>query len=190
MQPDLVFKAETHQYFYQGVELPSVTGILKDMGLIDTQWFTDSSRTRGSYVHTAIRYHIENTLDLSTIDPALMPYYDAFLKFEADSNFKTEEAERPFVSETYRFAGTPDIIGCLNGHNAIVDIKTGAPQPWTALQLAGYEILAKHPSMERFSLQLTDDGKYKLTHHKDRSDRGVFLAALAVYNWKHNNGRK
>ena len=186
----ITFNAEKHEYRHNGVLFPSVTQILADMGLIDTAWFTEYSRERGTLVHRIIHWHLAGDLDEDSIDPALRPYYDAFLKFEADSNFKTEEAERPFVSETYRFAGTPDIIGCLNGHNAIVDIKTGAPQPWTALQLAGYEILVKHPSMERFSLQLTDDGKYKLTHHKDRSDRGVFLAALAVYNWKHNNGRK
>ncbi|MFA6290153.1 MAG: hypothetical protein WC637_00150 [Victivallales bacterium] len=181
------FDAEKHEYRCNGVLYPSVTQILADMGLIDTSWFTEYSRERGTLVHRIIQWHLAGDLDEESIDPALRPYFDAFIRFQEESKFVAEEVEKPFASVTCRFAGTPDLIGCLNGHNAIVDIKTGAPQPWTALQLAGYEILVKHPSMERFSLQLTDEGKYKLTHHKDRQDRGVFLAALAVYYWKKNN---
>jgi len=181
------FDEAAHSYTVNGVRYSSVTEILAEMGLIDTTWFTEYGRDRGKLVHRIIQWHLAGELDEDSIDPALRPYFDAFLKFEADSKFVAEVVERPFASETYRFAGTPDLIGCLNGHNAIIDIKTGAPQPWTALQLAGYEVLVKHPSMERFSLQLTDEGKYKLTHHKDRADRGVFLSALALHLWKRNN---
>ena len=185
----LNFDEATHTYTVNGADCPSVTQILSDMGFIDTAWFTEYCRERGKLVHRIIHWHLAGELDEDSIDPALRPYYDAFLKFEAEAEIGIEAVEKPFASETLRFAGTPDIIGCLNGHNAIIDIKTGAPQPWTALQLAGYEILVKHPSMERFSLQLTDEGKYKLTHHKDRQDRHIFLAALACFQWQRNNGK-
>ena len=35
------FRPETHQYFVEGVEYPSVTSMLKDAGLVDDRWFTD-----------------------------------------------------------------------------------------------------------------------------------------------------
>jgi len=188
------FDKATHIYTVNGVLYPSVTQILSDMGLIDTTWFTEYGRNRGTLIHRIIQWYLAGEVDEDSIDPALRPYFDAFLKFEVDSKFVAEEVERPFASETYRFAGTPDLIGCLNGHNAIIDIKSGTPQPWAALQLAGYEILRNEGIRDggmlrckRFSLQLTDDGTYKLIPFTDRADRGVFLAALAVYNWKKNN---
>jgi hypothetical protein len=91
------------------------------------------------------------------------------------------------ASETQRFAGTVDHIGHLNGYPCLIDTKTGAMTPATALQLAGYEVLVQHPGIRRFGLQLMDTGKYRLTEFKDRGDRGVFLAALACYYWKANN---
>jgi hypothetical protein len=184
------FDPENHIYTLNGVKLPSVTQILHAEGFIDTTWFTEYGRERGRYVHDIIHWYLTDELDDESIDPVLQPYFDAWLKFEADSGFRSEVVEKPFASETYRFAGTPDHIGCLNGHNVILDVKTGQLQPWVSLQLAAYEILVKHPSLERFSLHLTDDGKYRLTKHTDRQDRGIFLAALACYWWKRNNGRK
>ena len=182
----LTFDPEKHEYRYKGARLPSVTEILLDMGLIDSTWFTEEGRNRGKLVHRIIHWHILGELDEDSIDPDLRGYFDAFLNFQNDSKLEIESAERPLFHETYRFAGTPDIIGCLNGHNAVIDIKSGAVSGWVALQLSGYEILANHPSIERFSLQLFPGGKYKLTHHKDRQDRALFLSALALFYWKHN----
>jgi len=183
----LTFDPEKHEYRSGGVRVPSVTQILHAEGFIDTTWFTEHGRDRGRYVHKIIHWYITGDLDEDTIDPALRPYLDAWLRFTKDIGFVSEVVEKPFVSESYRFAGTPDHVGALNGHNAVLDVKTGAIQPWTALQLAGYEILIKNPSIERFSLQLTEDGKYKLAHHKDRQDRNIFLSALSCYYWKNNN---
>jgi len=186
----LLFNPGKHEYRVNGVHFPSVTEILSEMGFIDRTWFTEDGRLRGKLTHQIIHWHLTGELDEETIDPVLRPYFDAWLQFEKDTGFAPEITEKPFANKTYHFAGTPDCIGCLNGHNAILDVKTGAIQPWVSLQLAAYEILAKHPSLERFSLQLTREGKYKLTQHEDRSDRQVFLAALACYWWKKNNNVK
>jgi hypothetical protein len=183
----LAFDKEKHEYRYKGVRYPSVTQILHAEGFIDTKWFTEYACNRGSYVHQIIHWYLTGELDEDTIDPTLRPYLEAWIRFTKDIGFVSEAVEKPFVSDVYRFAGTPDHIGRLNGHNAVLDVKTGAVQPWTALQLAGYEILIKTPSIERFSLQLTEEGKYKLQHHKDRQDRQIFLSALACYQWKLNN---
>ena len=185
----LLFDPEKHEYRVNSVLYPSVTEILSEMGFIDGTWFTEDGRLRGKLTHQIIHWHLTGELDEETIDPILRPYFDAWLQFEKDTGFVPETIEKPFANETYRFAGTPDYIGCLNGHNAIVDVKTGIVQPWVSLQLAAYEILAKHPSLERFSLQLTKKGKYRLIQYKDISDRQIFLSALACYWWRRNNFR-
>lgn len=163
----------------------SVTGILKAEGFIDTQWFDEYSATRGTYVHKACELLDRGELEEAELDPILIPYVSAWQKFMKDSGFQITEMETRLISETHQFSGKPDRIGILNGCQAIIDIKSGLLQPWTALQLAGYEILKGSPH-KRFGVQLTDAATYKLTEYKDRSDRGVFLAALACYNWKNN----
>lgn len=177
----------THTYTIDGVRFPSVTQVLADMGLIDSTYFTEYSRERGTFLHRIIQWHLSGELDENTIDPAIRPYFDAWLKFESEADYVSDACEKAMASVPYRFAGTVDHVGHLNGHPALIDTKSGAPIPATALQLAGYEILIKIPGIKRFSLQLTNTGKYKLTEFKNRSDRGVFLSALSLYFWKRNN---
>jgi hypothetical protein len=184
--PVLEFNPQNHTYGIDGVLIPSVTTILQDMGLIDTRYFTDYGRDRGKLVHRIIHWHITYELDEDTIDPTLRPYFDAWLSFEKDTNFICTAAEKPLFRLVYRFAGTPDYIGLLNGIEAVIDGKSGGLYPSTALQLVGYEILAERP-LKRYALQLMETGKYKLTPYKERSDRGVFLGCLAAYHWKQKN---
>jgi hypothetical protein len=184
----LTFDAANHIYTMAGHPVPSVTQILADMGLIDTTWFDEWSRTRGRMVHRVVELHLSGELDEENLDPILMPYLDAWKQFEVDTKFAPTATEAPLYSIVHQFAGTPDYIGVLNGCEAVVDAKSGAIYRATALQLAGYEVLAGRP-LKRFALQLMDTGKYKLTSFTSRQDRGIFLAALAVWQWK-NNGRK
>jgi hypothetical protein len=179
------FFPESHRYEIDGHPVPSVTTILKDMGFVDAQWFTDHARTRGTYVHQIIEWHITGEIDESTIDPELQGYLDAWGAFTADTGFVSTETEKPLASDIYRFAGTPDHIGMLNGREAVIDAKTGAIYPHVGLQLAGYEILATRP-LKRFGLQLKEDGRYSLKEFKDRQDRGIFLAALSCWHWQRN----
>ncbi len=182
----LTFDPETHTYEVDGEVWPSVTQILKDMGFVDSRWFTDYGRERGSLVHKIVKWHCMDVLDESTIDPVLRPYFDAWLKFIADSQYKLTATEKPMYNETYRFCGTLDHVGFLNEEASVIDIKTGVVLAATALQLSGYEILTGR-RLKRYSLQLTDQGKYILTQFHDRNDRQVFLAALACWNWIKNH---
>ena len=188
----LTFDAEKHEYRFKGIIVPSVTQIIADAGLYgDTRYFTDYNRERGTLVHKVIELHLSGDLDHASIDPVLMPYYEAWLKFENDAEYVSDECECRMVNNIYRFAGTVDHIGYINGHYCIIDVKTGAYNPAWAIQLAAYELLLKSVGgPKRFSLQLKDDGNYKLTEHKDRQDKNIFLSALSLYYWKENNLRR
>jgi hypothetical protein len=184
----ITFDPDTHTYTIDGQQVPSVTGILADIGFIDSQWFTDYARERGKLVHRIIHWHITGELDEDTIDPVLRGYFNAWLAFEKDTGFVSTATEEPLGSEIYRFAGTPDYVGTMNGSEVLIDAKTGAAYPATQLQTAAYEILLNR-KVKRFSLHLTDSGKYKLVEHKDRQDRGIFLAALSCWHWQRNQRR-
>lgn len=185
----ITFDPTTHTYTLDGHPAPSNTTVLQDMGFIDTTWFTAYGRARGKMVHKVIHWNLTGELDEASIDPVIRGYFDAWLAFEKDTGFVPTEIEKPLGSLLYRFCGTPDYIGMLYDHDAVVDVKTGAVAPWTGLQLAGYEILAERP-LKRYALALTEDGKYSLKPFTDRQDRQIFLAALACWWWQRNNGRK
>lgn len=185
----ITFDPTAHLYTIDGQPVPSVTQVLQAMGFIDTQWFTDYGRERGTLVHRIIHWYIDGELDHDSIDPSLLPYFDAWKRFVKDTGFMPTETEKPIGSVLHRFCGTPDYIGMLNGHETVIDAKTGAISPWVGLQLAAQEILADRP-LKRFALQLKEDGKYSLKPFTDRQDRQIFLAALSCWQWQHNNGRK
>jgi hypothetical protein len=148
-----------HLYTSKGVVIPSVTQILKAEGFIDTTWFDEWSRNKGSYVHQAIKYDLAGELDEETLDDEIRPYLSAFRKFMSESGFKVELSEIPGINSTYGYAGTPDLIGCF-------------PKPTPA---------------RRFSLELTKEGKYHLIPYTGQNDFNVWLAAVATFNWKKNN---
>ena len=154
----VTFAAEGHQYTHNGLPLPSVTGILKAEGFIDTAFFDDWSRDRGSMVHLATAYDDAGELDEDTIDPAIAPYIEAWRKFRRESGFVTEASEVSLRSTLYRFAGTIDTIGHFPGR-----------------------------SISRAAVELHNDGTYKLIPFTDRQDKQIFLAALACHNWKQNH---
>lgn len=185
----ITFDPITHTYTLDGQPVPSVTTILKDMGFIDTTWFTDYGRHRGKLVHRIIHWHLTRELEEETVDDALMGYFEAWRRFESETGFVSTETEKPLASEIWRFAGTPDHIGYFqkrDGRDSVIDVKSGAVSPSTPLQLSGYEILHGH-TLKRFGLQLKEDGRYSLKEFKDRQDAQIFKAALACWWFQKNN---
>lgn len=178
----------THQYFMDGKEVPSVTAILKAAGLYDEDYFTEESRARGSYVHKACLYHLQDDL-VEDMPAEYRGYVEAFKLFMAESECKPilEQCEVPLFSHIFRYGGTPDMPCMFKGRKSLVDIKTGAEAPTTGVQLAGYVQLMDTLS-DRYALYLKADGKYKLKPYVDRKDIQIFNAALTLYHWRKKEG--
>lgn len=151
------FEADGHIYTHSGVRLESVTEILKAEGFIDTRFYDDWSRDKGSMVHLATHYDDMGELDEQSLDPVIVPYLEAWRKFKRESGFVVERSEVPMMSTVYKYAGTPDVIGELPGR------------------------------IKRAAVELHDDGTYKLIPYQDRQDVNLWLSILAVHNWKRNN---
>lgn len=149
------FEAEGHKY---GNGLESVTTILKAEGFINTAFYDDWSRDRGSMIHLATAYDDAGELDEESLDPVILPYLVAWRKFRKESGFGLGLIEPPMMSTAYRYAGTPDRIGDLPGR------------------------------IKRAAVELHDDGTYRLYPYTDRQDAGLWLSILACHRWKINNG--
>lgn len=147
-------------HLYDGGRLESVTGILKAEGFIDTSFYTEEGRERGSYVHLATHLDDMGELDESSLDPVIVPYLEAWRRFKRESGFIVERSEVPMVSTAYRYAGTPDVAGIF-----------------------------PRSSIRRAAVELHNNGTYRLVQFTDRQDVNLWLSVLAVHNWKKNNLR-
>lgn len=181
-------------YRLNGQRVPSVTDILSfvvdDLGYLDQDMLMKAAE-RGTEVHTLTEEYDLGTLDWATVPENRKGYLDAYLQFHNDYRWEVHQVEQVVGNTKYRYAGTVDRTGWirkLHDDEVVLDIKSGAPQAMTALQLAGYEA-ALDRKLRRYSLHLSQDGSYVLKEYAEASDRGVFLSAAAVAHWKLNHGK-
>jgi hypothetical protein len=175
---------ESHVYRNEeGREIrPSATGLLKFAGHIDDTHYTEYGRDRGRLVHLVARLHNEGDLDESTVDPVLVPYYRAYLKWLIDQRVTVIRSEFIAYNPTLGIVCTPDLEAVIDSHQTktLVELKSGKMMPWTALQLA-FQRLAVNEYRNRIGLELRANGTYKMQWYGDRSDEGVILEDLRKY---------
>lgn len=178
----LVFDEENHKYYFNENPVISVTTVLKEAGLINSDFFTEQSRNRGIAVHHGVFLDINNQLDKSSLHPLIEGYMEAWFSFVRDTGFIAFKhlCERRMYQPNYQYAGTPDLVGMLNGRSILIDIKTGDSKT-AKYQTAAYrqfnELFTLKP--DRAHLRLFNSGKYSLVHHHDHLlDFEFFLDAL------------
>lgn len=189
----VAFDAATHRYSFAGAPLVSVTQAIRGAGLMgDTSFWTDEARDRGTAVHTMVEFFDQGDLDETALDPALVPYLDAYKWFVHDHEPTWSHIEARRANLTLRYAGTVDRAGRLvtTPHAVVLDVKSGQAAPWHRVQLAAYKRLVAEeletPIVIRYALYLAADGTYRLDALplNDHQDWAVFQAAVAVANWK------
>jgi len=114
--------------------------------------------------------------------------------FEWLKNRKVDliDAEKPLVSEIYRFGGTYDIIANVDGANELIDLKTGSGiYPEHLIQVAGgYSLLLEENgfSPDRIRIlniprtQNENWGEVVVGEQQRELNKELFLACLKVYN--------
>jgi hypothetical protein len=197
---DLVFYAETHEYFLPpgregGRRVPNVTTVLRDVGVSEDYGRVDSDdlehrRQLGSAVHEDVHAFDDQDLDWTTVDTRVRPYVDAWATWRANHQAIPMHRERRVYHPIYGYCGTLDgIFEIAGGRRVLVDLKTGDPESagaqWqTAAYLEAFR--AEHPALEvheRWAVQLTPDLSvpYRNTPYSNWQDFQVFLAFLTTY---------
>lgn len=188
---DVVFDPAGHRYFLNDREIPGVTTLLKDVGLIDLDWVTEASRIRGTYVHAAA--HAIDDDDLGDIDPEYLPYVEAYYQFLDIAKPRWEAVEELVVDPDGTYAGRLDRRGVLTGAVAtnlrdvpmILDIKTGRVPPHAGIQTMGYRrCVPEWIRCKRVALWLKSTGSFELVPLAEHRDEFRFLAARELYYWK------
>jgi hypothetical protein len=197
--PDVVFDPANHEYRYDGIAQPSVTGVLKACGFYPQFFNAQKARNFGVEFHAAVA-GLEKGAEIQ-IDPALSPYIDqweAFTKLMRARGYYPvpELIEKPMYHQQLGFAGTPDVpFRNAKGMYLYVDNKTGVVTPATEIQCACYceliaiEVGVLPTNIERMALRDCAD-KFD-THPFDRSRHiynfNIFRSALNVYLWRKNH---
>jgi hypothetical protein len=187
---DIVFDEATHTYSIDGtIPLMGVTTIIRESGLMDLRYADEAALGRGETVHTMTELFDKGQLDLTKFENPAVPYLEGWKKFRSESNAEILEIEQMVAHKAYRYAGRVDRYIRLNGHEAILDIKTGVRAPWHGVQLAGYRLCYPNASVLKcYCLYLSNDGKYRLEPKNDPGDERIFLAALTIAQWKVSKG--
>lgn len=120
------------------------------------------------------------------LDPALRPRLEAYADFKEKTGTQFSLIETPMISRKYRYGGTPDRF---TEDRVCLEIKNGPPVGFEGLQLAAQVELIKfnlgiRSEPRRMSVHLFDNGRWKITTWKDRSDFRAFLACYEVWSWK------
>ena len=139
-------RARRHTRYYDasGTMLPGVTTVLNviakpalinwanRMGLegIDTTKHVDALAGIGTLAHTMIAAHLTKTeLDISDYSPKDVSKAEnaclSFFEWAKRREVKTVLSEEHLVSEEFRFGGTCDWYGQLDGNLTVIDFKTG-----------------------------------------------------------------
>jgi hypothetical protein len=185
----LEFDRELHRFKLDGRPVPSFTQCLVVSGLVDTTWFTEYGRQRGSSVHTATHYFDEGDLNPDYLDGEQTGYLEAWDKVSRDYGFKWFAIEKPVYSIPLQVAGIPDRVGMWNRdiHGVVVEIKTGELYPVTGVQLSLQQACIDPQPRHRIGVRLYNNGRYELKEFKNYHDWDVAKAALTITHFKRAN---
>jgi len=171
----MTFDPGSHEYREDdGTPIPSVTQILKAAGVIDDRWYTAESRDKGTAAHRLCERYAEGDREGKRgIFLRALPYVNAFANW-VDSCYPWAIATECRIYHKLNgkaYAGTFDLLAEIQGKRTLIDIKTGAPAKWHAIQLAAYAMahLTGNPFIEGKPvnpdkcavLYLRADGSYK-----------------------------
>lgn len=194
LEEGLVLDAESHRYFYRREPVGGVTEIVQALGIVEPRWFTDYARERGTAVHLAIQYLIEDRLDWSTLDPRIVGYVRAAERFMSDAGIRGPCMVEYLVHHpALRYAGRLDLFAQVFGQGAVIDFKSGG-LGCANIQTAAYEEALRIETgavvpYRRMAVQLRANGTYRKEDYRSAQDYTLWHACCLIFNTYHL-GRK
>ena len=189
----LRFIEDTHQYFLtmngREIELPALTNILKDVGIIDTRWYGPESANRGKAIHRALEYLDKDTLDWGTVDSQIYGWVEAYVNFKAEKKYELIDIEEPIYHKTCLYACTPDRLVVYRKKNIVIDFKSGAEERWHGLQLTMNAMAYRSHGLqidELWGVYLKENGTFK-PPKKYEPETDLCMSILKIFAWRNGN---
>lgn len=195
MIDDLIFYEKSHIYMVDGERIPCVSDLCrflhKEIYKDAPVWQMEAAADRGTAVHKATE--LLDTTGTAEISSEYAPYLEAYASFLREHSVKWELVEHPDYHPGYRYAGTIDRYGKVDGIITLLDIKTTYTiyKPLCSASLNLYRMMleARQKGVERLIiLHLKKDGTYKLI--KFDFDDTVPLALITLHTALRKKRRK
>lgn len=174
---------KNREYVIDGERLPSVTEVLRGVGLI-RGFGSCEHLERGTAVHEAC-CAVDLGLDYD-LPEEWKGYVMAYMAFLSDFRPEPVMIEQGVWHDVHRYAGTLDRVYLIDGERWIADIKTGSPERYYPVQLAAYSACLPKPIWKRMVVLLKESGEYGVLRYKaaeSPADFEVFLAALKIWRY-------
>ena len=140
--PELTFEEGTHTYKLNGIEVPSVTTLMKPLsqrvyGDTDPELLARAA-ARGTAIHQAAENYAEYGIE--DIDPELSGYFDAFKRWWDKKKPVVLGTECRVYHKELGYAGTSDLLCVIDNQITLVDYKSSASvvHMLCMVQLEGY----------------------------------------------------
>lgn len=163
---------------------PSVTELIKPY--IDTEWFTEEARGRGSAVHAACAANLLGLFVVQLPDEWI-GYYNSFIKWFDVVRPKPMVVEKRFSDARLGFCGQLDLVFVDGQQCVLVDLKTSQQkQGWWELQYAAYKHLFDLNYLEKIHrggcLRLKPDGSMPIFDEMPRDTSQAFNVFTGLLN--------
>ena len=156
---------DEHRYFVGNREVEGVTATLKDVGLINDEWFTDGHSSRGVAIHAEMSSLARGAEPFMFLDPDLTGWVKSGQDFLTMLKAECHEIAGVEVMRWHRlyaFAGQMDLITLRENRIYIWDFKSGKALKTTRFQLAAYSMLVQpvigEKMVKRAAVELQEDG--------------------------------
>ena len=187
----LMFDEESHVYTLRGLQLPSVTQIMKPLNAMIYNGVPDQlmmvAADRGTRAHSQVEAIVK--YGIVEVDEDTEPYVNAFQDFLQMFMPTWIASEYKTFHKNLRYAGMIDLIGYVNPDDGngvdVIDLKTTASWHPVLLgtQLSAYAEALKSQGIavrNVYGLQVTKYGKFRFEKLGDEFK--TFLHCLGVYN--------
>ena len=197
-QPELEFEEERHIYRLNGIEIPSVSAVMKPLsssvyGDVDP-YVLSAAANRGTIVHEAIENYLNYGIE--DIPSTYTGYLDAFISFWKEYKPTVYAVEHRMYHKYLKYAGTVDLLLDIDGETWLVDNKTSSKieKMLTRVQLEAYKKgLATHGIRvdRKAILHLKKTGKFSFVEHpaEDQEAWDVFTSCKTVHDYVKTGGK-
>lgn len=192
---ELNFFEQKHTYTLDDEPIPCVSDLCRflsrEIYKDAPTWQLEAAAERGTAVHAAT---VElDTTGSATVEESHRPYVEAYAKFLQEHAVTWSLTEHPDFHLVYRYAGTIDRYGMVDGVETLVDLKTTytVHKPLCAASLNLYRMILEargYPVKKLLILHLKKDGTYKLVPFP--IDDNLPLSLLAIHNTLQKKRRK
>ena len=186
--PYLAFEEEGHVYKYRNKPVDSVTQILSKAGLSGNPFYTPGSAQRGHEVHLMTALHDRGLLDEDELPDWMRGYLESWKQFLSTAPVIIIDIEKFVFNSKLKYTGRVDRTVYYDNVPGILDIKSGAYEPWHPIQLWGYADTDYRENLDHFSLigvYLKATGGFPgVKIYDNKNGLTVWRAAVTIARWK------